>query len=532
MEAKIPLSHFISGENKLSLNLNQHSHQAIRNEEYVVEMRGIVKRFLDVIANDHVDFKLKKGEIHALLGENGAGKTTLMNILYGIYMPDEGEIYVDGKLVEIRSPRDAIKLGIGMVHQHFMLVETLSVAENLAMGLKTSFLNPAEEVKLKVKDVMEKYGLKVNLDAKVWQLSTGEKQRIEILKAICRGAKILILDEPTSVLTPGEVRELFKFLRRMASEGKSIIFVTHKLKEVMEISDRVTVLRKGKVVGVMETSKTNEYELAKLMVGREVVFELEKAPSKLTDPQLKVEKLNVLGDRGQLAVKDVSFEVRGGEIYGIAGVAGNGQRELVEAIAGLRKVVSGKIYIGGVDVTNSGPSSVIKLGVAFIPEDRKMGFVPNMSVAENLVLKKYRENPFSNRFILNYDAIEGYAKKLIEEYKIATPSEKALAKLLSGGNIQRLILARELSSGSEVIIAVHPTYGLDVGSTEYVRRLLLKRRSEGVAILLISEDLDEILSLSDRIAVMFEGRIVGELPCEKADIETLGLMMSGAYERR
>jgi len=516
----------------LNLNLNQISYSSNENTEYVVEMKGIVKRFFNVIANDHIDFKLRRGEIHALLGENGAGKTTLMNILYGIYTPDEGEIYVNGRLVEIKTPRDAIKLGIGMVHQHFMLVETLTVAENLALELETSFLNPTEEVRLKVEEIMEKYGLKVNLDAKVWQLSTGEKQRIEILKAICRGANILILDEPTSVLTPGEVRELFKFLKRMASEGKSIIFVTHKLKEVMEISDRVTVLRKGKVVGILDTSKTNEYELAKLMVGREVIFELEKAPSKLSDPQLVVEKLNVLNDRGQLAVKDVSFEVRGGEIYGIAGVAGNGQKELVEAITGLRRVVSGKIYIGGVDATNRGPSAVRRMGVAFIPEDRKMGFVPSMSVAENLVLKRYRESPFSNRFFLNYDAIQLYAKKLIEEYKIDTPSERSPAKLLSGGNVQRMILARELSNGSEVIIAVHPTYGLDVGSTEYVRRLLLKRRSEGAAILLVSEDLDEILSLSDRIAVMFEGKIVGELPCEKADIETLGLMMSGAYARR
>ncbi len=493
----------------------------------IVEMKNIVKRFPGVVANDHINFKVYPGEVHALLGENGAGKTTLMNILYGIYRPDEGEILIDGRRVEIKSPRDAIKLGIGMVHQHFMLIETLSAIENIALSMEASFINPTESIRSEIEDLMNKYGLKVDLDAKVWQLSTGEKQKVEILKAICRGTRILILDEPTAVLTPSEVKGLFKFMRKMVKEGKSIIFVTHKLKEVMEVSDRVTVLRKGRVVGVMKTSETNENELARMMVGREVLFTIEKPKVEIGRVKLKVENLRVLGDRGELAVKDVSFIVRAGEIYGIAGVAGNGQRELVEAIAGLRKAVSGKIIINGVDVTNRDPKTIANLGVAFIPENRRMGYVPGLNIAENLILRCYEQKPFTIKGVLNSRAIREYALKLIREYNIVTPTPEAPAKTLSGGNIQRMILARELSGKCEVILAAHPTYGLDVKSTEYVRKLLLRQKERGAAILLVSEDLDEIISLSDRIAVMFNGQIVGEIKSDEADIEMLGEMMAG-----
>lgn len=499
-------------------------------EQYIVEMRNIVKHFPEVLANDHINFKVRAGEVHALLGENGAGKTTLMNILYGIYSADEGEIFINGEKVQIESPRDAINLGIGMVHQHFMLIDTLTVLENIALSLETPFWKPLDKVRTIVKDVMEKYGLKVDLDAKIWQLSTGEKQRVEIIKIICRGAQILILDEPTSVLTPTEARELFKFLRKMANEGKAIIFVTHKLKEVMEVSDRVTVLSRGKVVATLKTSETNESMLAKMMVGRDVIFELEKTPSIIGDPILRVEKLRVLNDQGVLAVKDVSFTVHSGEIYGIAGVAGNGQKELVEAIVGLRRKISGKIFINEMEIEKLNPRNISEMEIAFIPEDRRMGYIPNMNVAENLVLRSYDREPFSRWMFLNYKVIKEYAQKLIDKYKIVTPNEMVMAKLLSGGNLQRMILARELSIGKKLIIAVHPTYGLDVGSTEYVRKLLLKRRNEGSAILLISEDLDEVLALSDRIAVMFEGEIVGEAEAEIANIEKIGLMMAGVRE--
>ncbi len=498
------------------------------NVKPMVEMRNIVKIFPGVIANDHINFKVYSGEVHALLGENGAGKTTLMNILYGIYHPDEGEIYIEGKKVEIKSPRDAIKLGIGMVHQHFMLIEMLTVAENIALSMKTSLINPVRDVEKKISEIMGKYELKVDLNAKIWQLSTGEKQKVEILKAICRGARILILDEPTSVLTPQEARELFKFMRRMANEGKSIIFVTHKLKEVMEVSDRITVLRRGKVVGVLRTHETNINELARMMVGREVIFELRRPAVKIGRPLLRVEKLNVLNDKGLLAVKNVSFMVREGEIYGIAGVAGNGQKELIEAIAGLRRIVSGKIYINNIDITSNKLNTLSKLKIAFIPDDRRMAYIPNMTIAENLILKRHREKPFANKLFLNYKFVNEYAMKLIEKYNIVAPSPSTPAKLLSGGNIQRMILARELSSGSKLIIASHPTYGLDIGSTEYVMKLLLEYKKRGAAILLVSEDLDEILNLSDRIAVMFNGEIVGEVNREEANIEELGFMMTGA----
>jgi len=500
-----------------------------RKGEVVVEMRGITKRFPGVLANDHVDFEVRAGEVHALLGENGAGKTTLMNVLYGIYQPDEGEIYVRGRKVKIRSPRDAIKLGIGMVHQHFMLVSPHTVAENIALGLSTAkFFLPLREVERKISELSKKYGLRVDPKARIWQLSTGEQQRVEILKALYRGANILILDEPTSVLTPGEIKELFATLRRMAEEGRAIVFITHKLDEVMAVSDRVTVLRKGRVVATLETSKTNKRELARLMVGREVLFQLEKSPARIGGVVLEVRNLQALNDKGLLALKGVSFKVHEGEIFGIAGVAGNGQRELIEVITGLRRAVKGKVVLLGEDVTNRTPRELIDRGVCHIPEERiRTGLVPDMSVAENLILKSYRRPPFSRGPLLNYSEIRRYAEKLVSEYDVMTPSVDTPAKLLSGGNIQRLILARETSGKPRLIVAAHPTYGLDVGATEYIRRLLLKFRDGGAAILLVSEDLEEVLSLSDRIAVMFEGEFMGVVDADDVDVEEIGLMMAG-----
>ncbi len=498
-------------------------------DEAIVSMRGIVKRFPGVVANDHVDFEVRAGEVHALLGENGAGKTTLMNILYGLYSPDEGEIYVRGRKATIRSPRDAIALGIGMVHQHFKLVYPHTVAENIVLGLSSAkFLFPTSEVREKIRAFSERYGLRVDPDTRIWQLSAGEQQRVEIIKALYRGAEVLILDEPTTMLTPSETEELFAILRRMAEEGRAVIFITHKLDEVMTVADRVTVLRKGKVMGTVKPAETSKRELARMMVGREVLFRLERKPVEKGRVVLEVEDLRALNDRGLLALKGVSFTVREGEILGIAGVAGNGQRELVEVVTGLRRAVGGKVLILGEDVTNRSPKEIVEEGVAHIPEERiRMGLVPDMSVAENLILKDYRCPPFCGRFFLNFDFITRHAQELIADYEIMTPSLRTPAKLLSGGNIQRLILARETSGHPRLIVAAHPTYGLDVGATEQIRHLLLKQRERGVAILLVSEDLDEIMQMSDRIGVMFEGQIVGIVEAGKADVEEIGMMMVG-----
>jgi len=502
--------------------------------EVVVSMRGIVKRFPGVLANDHVDLEVRAGEIHALLGENGAGKTTLMNILYGIYQLDEGEIYVKGKRVTIRSPRDAIELGIGMVHQHFMLVYPHTVAENIVLGLSSAdFLFPLRRVKGKITDFSERYGLKVSPEAKIWQLSAGEQQRVEIIKALYRGADLLILDEPTSMLAPGEVEDLFTTLRRMAEGGRAIVFITHKLDEVMAISDRVTVLRQGKAVATVEKSRTNKQDLTRMMVGREVLFLLPRKPVEKGVIVLEVEALHALNDKGLPALKDLSFTVHGGEILGIAGVAGNGQRELVEVITGLRQATKGKVILLGKDITNSSPREIIGRGVAHIPEERiRTGLVPNMSVAENLILKAYRSSPCSQRLFLNYAFIGQHAERLISDYEIVTPSKDAPAKLLSGGNIQKLILARETSEEPVLIVAAHPTYGLDVGATGRIRHLLLEQSARGAAILLVSEDLEEIMTMSDRIAVMFEGRIAGIVDTAKAGVEEIGAMMVGARKEQ
>jgi len=497
--------------------------------EPLVRMVGIRKTFPGIVANDNVDFELMPGEIHALLGENGAGKTTLMNILYGIYRPDSGRIYVKGKEVSINSPADAIKLGIGMVHQNFLLIDSFTVAENVALGFAKKQIRPDIEVKRRIIELGERYGLKVDPDAYVWQLSAGEKQRVEIIKALYRESDVLILDEPTSVLTPIEVNELFSTLKKLKSEGKGIVFITHKLEEVFQVADRVTVMRKGRVVGVKRREETSKEELARMMVGREILFRVEKKEREKGPVILEVVDLKALNDKGVLALKGVSFKVHSGEIFGIAGVAGNGQRELIEVITGLRKAISGKVLINGIDMTNRSPREIGLLGTAHIPEERvKMGIMPGMDLAENLILKKYFLPPFCRKGILDLKSIRSNAEKLKTEYDIVAPSIRVKAKFLSGGNIQRLILARELSSDPKLVIAAHPTYGLDVGATEYIRRKLVEERDKGAAVLLVSEDLEEILSLSDTIAVMYQGEIMGIGKPNEFSMEEIGLMMAGS----
>lgn len=497
------------------------------SQESAVRMSGIVKHFPGVLANDHINLEIYKGEIHALLGENGAGKTTLMNILYGIYRPDEGEIYVRGRHVTIRSPRDALRLGIGMVHQQFRLVPTHTVAENIVLGLPGNFLFPDRVARQKVQDFAQRYGLYVDPDARIWQLSAGEQQRVEIIKALYRGADILILDEPTSMLTPGETTELMATLRRMAAQGNTIIFITHKLDEALAISDRITILRQGRVVDTLVTSQADPRTLARLMVGREVIFQLKRPPVQAGRTVLRVENLQALNDKGLPAVRGVSFNLAAGEILGIAGVAGNGQRELVEVLAGLRPASGGRIYVNDKDMTNRQVKDFIKEGVCYVPGERSIGLVPGMSVAENLILKDYRRSPFCQGIFLDQAAIRNHAADLITRYAVVAPSQETPVKLLSGGNIQRVILARETSGEPALLIAAYPTSGLDVGATEAIRQLLLAQRERGTAVLLVSEDLEEIMTLSDRVAVMFKGEIVGLLPTEKADLETIGLMMAG-----
>jgi simple sugar transport system ATP-binding protein len=494
------------------------------------EMRGIVKRFPGVMANDHVDFACCPGEVHALLGENGAGKSTLMNVLAGLYRPEAGEIFVNGQRVAFRSPQDAIAHGIGMVHQHFMLVPTHSVAENMVLGLNRPrfFLN-LSRVEEQVSALGEQYGLTVNPRAKIWELSVGEQQRVEVLKILFRGAKVLVLDEPTAVLTPQEVETLFHTLLDMTKRGHTIVFISHKLDEVVAISDRVTVMRRGKVTAAHVPSKeTTKGQLAKLMVGREILFQIEKKKAQPGKVVLSVEHLHADNDRGLPALRDLSLQVRAGEVLGIAGVAGNGQRELAEVLTGLRRAASGKMMFG--DIPLDRHTSWLSLGqkLAHIPEDRAaVGSVPGLSVAENLILKSFHRPPISAGWSINRAAVHQNAVRLGGEYQIVMPSVDTPARMLSGGNLQKVILARETSGHPELMIAVHPTRGLDVGATEAVHNILIKQRDAGTAILLISEDLDELLSLSDRLAVIFEGQLVGEMPTKDAEIHTVGLMMAG-----
>ncbi len=495
-----------------------------------VRMRGIVKRFLDVVANDGIDFDLRPGEICALLGENGAGKTTLMNILFGLLPPDAGTIEAWGEPVAFRSPRDAIARGIGMVHQHFTLVPPHTVLENVIVGTQASrgpWLDTAG-ARARLRDLTALHGLEVDPDAPVWQLSVGEQQRVEIVKALYRGARILIMDEPTAVLTPAEARGLFKALRSLAGAGHAVVFISHKLREVMEVSDRVVVLRGGRVVASRQTAATDPQELARLMVGREVRAPVRRPRPHRGPPILEVEGLTVGNDRGLTAVDGLSLEVRGGEILGLAGVSGNGQRELAEAIFGLRRVRRGRILVGGGELTNRPPDEVIAQRVARIPEDRmEVGLLMELSLAENLMLESYRAPRFRRGPFLSPGAIAGFADRLLADYQVRAPHRAVPAKTLSGGNLQKLLLARALARDPVLLIAHQPTRGLDVAATEEIHSRLLELRDRGVAVLLISEDLDEVLALSDRIAVLYEGRLTGMIPAEEARVEELGLLMAG-----
>jgi simple sugar transport system ATP-binding protein len=495
-------------------------------------MKGITKTFPNVVANDKIDFVLEKGEVHGLLGENGAGKTVLMNILYGLYRPDEGKIFVNGKEVEIDCPSTAIKLGIGMVHQHFMIVPSLTVAENIILGrepTKYKLLLDMNKTLSDVKDFCERYKLEVDLKAPIHTLPVGCQQRVEILKALYRGADILILDEPTSVLTPQEAEELFKAVRVLKEQGKTVIFISHKLKEVLAICDRITVLRRGKVVGTVKANETNLDELATMMIGRKVVFTQKKKQAIADEVVLKVEDLKAVDDRRLPALKGVAFEVRRFEILGIAGVEGNGQTELVETITGLRKATEGKVILESNDITRFSPGKRIELGISHVPEDRhKRGLVLDFTVMENLILGSQNKPPFRiGRIRLNLEAIHNYAKRLIKEFFIKTPGTDTSVRYLSGGTQQRVIVAREFCRRPKLIIASQPTRGLDVGATEYVRQKLLEMRDQGCAVLLISADLDEIWALSDRIAVMYEGGIVAIRDPEKTSEQELGLLMAG-----
>ncbi len=498
-----------------------------------LEMVDITKVFPGVVANDRISLSVSSGEILGLLGENGAGKTTLMNILYGLYRPDSGYIKINGEFKEFSSPADAISVGIGMVHQHFMLVENHTVAENIALGLAdTPFVFPLRYVKQKIREYAGLYNLNVNPDAYIWQLSAGEQQRVEILKALFRGADLLILDEPTSVLTPGEAEELFSVLKKMVAEGHSVIFISHKLEEVLNICNRVVVLRNGVVSGRREIEGVTKRELARMMVGREILFSLERKEGKRGSAVLTVENLSVMGDRGIYAVKNISFEVYGGEIFGIAGVSGNGQQELVESITGLRRVEGGSIFSGSKsgerEITNKSPHYISSLGIGHIPEERiKYGVAPNLSLYENAVLKQHRSSEFGQFIFMDFDKIRERARYIVERFEVKTPSVDIPVKNLSGGNIQKLILGREISSNPLLLVAAHPTYGLDVGATEYIRREILALREKGVAVLLISEDLEELFELSDRIAVMFKGSFMGILSRDSFNLETVGLMMTG-----
>lgn len=492
-------------------------------------MRSITKTFPGVTANDSVNLVLYPGEVLALLGENGAGKSSLMNILCGLYRPDSGEIIVKGKTAHIHSPKDSSALGIGMVHQNFMLVDTMTVAENVILGSRNlTFIPDMENIKENIRRLSDLYNLSVDPDAYVWQLSVGEQQRVEIMKLLYRNADILILDEPTAVLTPGEAADLNRVIKTMKNEGKGAIFITHKMEEVMEFSDRVMVLRQGKVTAEKPTGATDPRDLAKLMVGREVLFRYEKGEAEPGAEILKMDNICASDDRGLPALKDVSLTIHSGEILGIAGVAGNGQRELAEVVTGLRKADSGSIHIGCAECRDETPLSIIRKGVSHIPQDRiAVGVVGDMSVAQNLIMKGYRKKTIIRNGILRPSVIIEWAKKLISSYKIATPSPNTRTKFLSGGNIQKTILAREIESCGCLLVAVYPSRGLDLGATEAVRKELIAQRDKGTAVLLVSEDLEELLSVADKIAVLFEGRIAGLFPSDQATAEQIGYLMAG-----
>jgi simple sugar transport system ATP-binding protein len=499
----------------------------------VLELKGITKRFPGVLANDHIDLTLHEGEVLSLLGENGAGKSTLMNVLYGLYAQDEGEIYIQGEKVDIEGPNDAIDLGIGMVHQHFMLVPVLTVAENVMLGMesiKNGVFLDRKDAADRIREISERYGLGVDPEALVGELPVGLQQRVEIIKLLYRNADILILDEPTAVLTPQEVEGLFEVIRSLVSQGKSVIFISHKLKEVLALSDRVAVLRGGKMVGTADPKTSTERDLASLMVGREVILTVPKEPAEPEAPVLKVEGLQAMGDRGGLAVNGISFEVKAGEIVGVAGVQGNGQTELVEVLTGLREAEGGTIQLLGKDVTNATPRIITETGSAHIPEDRQAdGLVLGYPIADNLILNTYYLPPIARGLVMRAESITDRAKTLVEEYDVRTPSIMTPVGNLSGGNQQKVIVARELSRDVKLVIAAQPTRGLDVGSIEYIHSQLVQKRDEGAAVFLVSAELDEVLSLADRILVMFEGEIMGVVSAEEATKEEVGLLMAGIH---
>jgi simple sugar transport system ATP-binding protein len=505
------------------------------SDEIALEVHNITKRFPGVLANDRVNFDLRKGEIHALLGENGAGKTTLMNIIYGLYSPDEGEILIsnnDGlQPVQIHTPHDAIQMGIGMVHQHFMLVPVFSVAENIILGQEIT-KGPSLDIKTarrKITQLSEEYGLEVDPDAIVENLPVGVQQRVEIIKALYRHARILVLDEPTAVLTPQEVDDLVRIMRQLTERGVSIVFITHKLKEVLEVADRITAMRRGQVVGTTTPAESDEHKLAAMMVGREVILTVEKAPAKPAQVVLNVENLTIVDERDVVCVCELGFQVRAGEILGIAGVQGNGQTELIEALTGLRQRKSGKVVLGGKEIPELSPRLNVEAGQAHIPEDRhKHGLVLAYSIADNEVLCTYYQPPFARGLQRDMGAVMKNAVELIARFDIRTPSPNLPAKNLSGGNQQKAIVARELSRPIQLLIANQPTRGLDVGSIEYIHRQIVDMRDRGIAVLLVSAELDEITSLSDRIAVMYHGSIVATMDADKATRAELGLLMAGS----
>jgi ABC-type uncharacterized transport system ATPase subunit len=500
-----------------------------------LEMQNIVKHFPGVLAVNHVDFDINASEIHALLGENGAGKSTLMKMLYGLYTPDEGHILLNNSQVKIRSPQDAIRHGIGMVHQHFMLVPSLTVAENVALGMKSSrgWRLDLDMVAKRIRELSESYNLKVDPKVPIWQLAVGEQQRVEIVRALYKGADLLILDEPTAVLTPLEVEDFFAILRKMADDGRAIIFISHKLQEVLAISQRITVLRDGQRVETIPTSAATRLKLAEMMVGRPVVLEYKREMVSSQPEQLKLTDISALSDRGSLGLRDVSLTVCGGEIVGVAGVSGNGQAELAQVIAGLRPTKSGTLHLAGKVVTKAMPTTLNALGLSYIPEERMIdGVIKEFTVAENFVLQDHGRKPYARGIFLNFRVIAKTCLDAVRRYEIKTPGTDVPIKNLSGGNIQKLILARELSRQPKVLIAAQPTRGVDIGASEYIHLRLLEERTRGTAILLISEDLDEILALSDRIAVMYEGKIVGIVPREAVDIQQLGAMMAGAGDNQ
>ncbi|HEY3137226.1 MAG TPA: ABC transporter ATP-binding protein [Blastocatellia bacterium] len=500
------------------------------DHKFAVEMRGITKRFGEVLANDHISLAVRDRSIHAIIGENGAGKSTAMNILYGFYSADEGEILIDGRQQSISGPGGAIKLGLGMVHQHFMLVEPLTVTENIVLGAEPTagLAIDYRKARTRVREISEKYGLKINPDARIAELSVGQQQRVEILKTLYRGARILILDEPTAVLTPQEVAEMFAILRGLRDQGKTIIIITHKLAEVLALSDNITVMRDGKVVGNLPTSEATAERLARMMVGREVLLRVKKDEAKPSDPVLSVGALTLGGAEHNAILDDVSFEVRSGEILGIAGVEGNGQTELIEILAGLRKATAGEVLLEGEPIDKLDPYQRKRRGIAHIPEDRhRRGLLLTFDLASNSILGVHRDPPISGALLLDNGVIVKRAERLVAEYDVRPPNISLPARALSGGNQQKLIVAREFDIKPRLILVSQPTRGVDIGATEFIHRKLIELRDAGAAVLLVSAELDEVLSLSDRVMVIYEGRIVGEVDPKTVSEEQIGLMMTG-----